>query len=174
MDNPAIVHLLRLVHVLGGVLWVGTVVFLAGFLLPSVRAAGPAGGPIMQQLVQARRLPLWLMGAAILTVLSGIALYWRDSAGFTSAWLASDQAQIFGLGGVLALSAVVLGMAVNSPAGKQLGELTARLQAAGRAPAPDEVATLQALQRKLARATTVGAVLLVLATAAMAVARYVP
>ena len=166
-------HLLRVAHIVGGVFWVGSVLFLAGFLLPGLRAAGPSAGPVMQQLVQVRRLPLWLMGAAIVTVLSGIALYWHDSAGFTSDWLASGQARVFGMGGVLALIAVVLGMAVNSPAGKQLGALMDRLQAAGRPPTPEELAAMQALQRKLSRATTWAAVLLVLATTAMAVARYV-
>jgi len=175
MDDLAVVHLLRVTHVLAGAFWVGTVVFLAGFLVPSVRAAGPAAGPIMQQLGQVRRLPRWLIGSAVLTLLSGIGLYWRASAGFTSAaWLASGQAQVFGLGGVLALVAAVLGTAVNNPTASRLGALTASFQAAGRPPTAGEVATIQALQRKLARATTAAAVLLILATIAMAVARYVP
>jgi uncharacterized membrane protein len=165
--------LFRLVHVVVGVLWVGAVVFIAAFLLPSVRAAGPAGGPIMQQLTQVRRLPAWLMGAAILTILSGLGLYWRDSAGFTSAWLRSGPAQVFGVGGVLAIAAAALGMAVNTPAAKRLGALTAHLQSAGRPPAPEELAEVQRLQARLARATLVAALLLVLATVAMAVARYI-
>jgi uncharacterized membrane protein len=167
------VLVLRILHVAVGAMWVGAVVFIAAFLLPGVRAAGPAGGAVMQRLIQAR-LSLWLMAAALLTVLSGFTLYWHDSAGFQSAWLGSGPGRVFGLGGVLALAAVIVGMAVNSPAARRLGELGGRVQAAGRAPTAEEGAAIQGLQARLARGATAVAVLLVLATVAMAVARYVP
>ena len=165
-------HLLRLVHVVLGVFWVGAVTFIAFLLIPSLRAAGPAGGAVMEQLA-ARRMHLWLMGAGILTVLSGFGLYWHDSAGFSSStWLASGPARTFGFGAVMALIAVVLGMAVNSPAASRLGALGARIKAAGRPPSPDELAEIQRLQQRLARASVLQALLLLLAAAAMAVARY--
>src|SRR3954466_12244525 len=123
MLNLNTVHLLRGVHILSGVFWVGAVLFIAGFLSPSIRAAGPAGAGVMQQLIGVRRLPLWLMSGTILTILSGIGLYWFDSAGFRSDWLGSGPGRVFGLGGVLAIVAAALGMAVNSPTARRLGEL---------------------------------------------------
>jgi hypothetical protein len=65
-------------------------------------------------------------------------------------------------------------MGVNSPTARELGAIGGRVQAAGRAPAPEEIATIQHLQARLERATIIAAVLLLLATTAMAVARYVP
>jgi hypothetical protein len=121
-----------------------------------------------------RRLPLWIMGAMVVTLLSGIGLYWRDSAGFQSAWLASGPGRVFGLGGAVAIGASILGMAINMPTGRRLAEITGRLHAAGRPPTPDEQATLAALQVRLGRASVVAAVLLVIATLLMAIARYVP
>lgn len=168
------IYILRVVHVAIGAIWVGIVVFLAAFLVPSVLAAGQAGGAVMQQLMQARRLPLWIMAAALLTVLSGLALYGHDSAGFKSAWLGSGPGRTYGFGAVCALLAVGVGMAVNTPTARRLGELTARLQGAARPPDPDELAAIQRLQIRLARGAVGAAVLLVLATGAMAVARYVP
>ena len=168
------IYLLRIVHIVSAVFWGGAVIFVAGFMLPSVRAAGPAGAPIMRQLVQVRRLPLWLMTAMIRTLLSGISLYWRDSDGFRSAWLASGPGRAFGLGGLLGILAAGLGMAVNTPTARRLGVLTARLQAEARPPTPDEAATLSRLQATLARATVAVAVLLTMAIVARAVARYVP
>ena len=168
----ALLIFLRLVHIVLGVLWVGAVVFIAFLLFPTIRDSGPAGGAVMQRLM-ARGLNLWLMGAAILTVLSGLALYWHDSAGFSStAWLASGPGRTFGLGAVFALIGVGIGMGVNSRAAKQLGALTAGIQAAGRPPTPDQTAAIQRLQERLAKGGVVVAVLLVLAAAAMAVARY--
>jgi uncharacterized membrane protein len=167
-------YALRILHIVVGVFWVGTVVFMAVFLTPSVRAAGPAGGAVLQQLMGVRRLPLWIMGAMAITLLSGVGLYWHDSAGFQSAWLASGAGKVFGLGGAVAIVASILGMAINMPTARRLTEISGRLQAAGRPPTPDEQATLTALQGRLSRASVVAAVLLVIATLLMAIARYVP
>jgi uncharacterized membrane protein len=166
MPGPTI-YLLRVLHIVIGVFWVGAVLFIAALLMPSIRASGPAGATIMRQLMQERRLPLWLMGAAVLTILSGLGLYWVDSAGFQSPWLASGPGRVFGLGAVMAIAAAGVGMSVNNPAGRRLAELAAPIQA-------EEAAQIAALQTRLNRGTTVVAVLLLLATLAMAVARYVP
>ena len=174
MSHPLALYALRILHIVVGVFWVGTVVFLAAFLTPSVRGAGPAGSAVLQQLMGVRRLPIWIMGAMVVTLLSGLGLYWRDSAGFQSVWLASGAGKTFGLGGAVAIVASILGMAVNMPAGRRLAEIGGRLQAAGRPPTPDEQATLAALQARLGRASVVAAVLLVTATLLMAIARYVP
>jgi uncharacterized membrane protein len=174
MSPLVTLYLLRVLHVVTGAVWVGAVVFIAVFLAPSVRAAGPAGGAVMQQLMQARRLPLWLMIAGVLTVLSGFTLYWRDSAGFQAAWLGSGPGRVFGLGGILALGAIIVGMGVNTPAARRLGDLTGRLQAAGRPPTPEELLVIERLQARLSQGARWAAVLLVLAATSMAVARYVP
>ena len=169
------IYVLRVLHIGFGVFWVGAVLFIAAFLIPSIRSAGPAGGAVMRQLVQGRKLPFWMMGAALVTVLSGFGLYWVDSAGFKSSeWLGSGTGRTFGLGGLLALIAGVLGSAVNAPAGKRMGQIAAAIQAAGRQPTPEEAAQIEGLQQRLNRATYWVAVLLLLAALAMAVARYVP
>ena len=174
MSHLLALYAVRIIHIVVGVFWVGTVVFMAAFLMPSVRAAGPAGGTVIQQLMGVRRLPLWIMGSMALTLLSGLGLYWRDSAGFQSAWLASGAGKAFGLGGAVAIAASILGMAINMPTARRLTEISGRLQAAGRPPTPEEQATLAALQARLGRASVVAAVLLVTATLLMAIARYVP
>jgi uncharacterized membrane protein len=164
--------LLRLIHIVAGVFWVGAIVFVAVFLLPSLRAVGPAAGPLMDQVVRVRRLPVWMMSATILTIFSGLALYGQDSAGFHSAWMRSGPGTVFGLGGLLGLVAAAIGMAVNAPTGKRLGALAAEIKLHGDPPTPAQGTELQLLQAKLSRASNLVAALLVLATAAMAVARY--
>lgn len=174
MAESLTLPLLRIVHVLAGAIWVGAVVFLSVFLIPSIRAVGPAGAPVMEQLGRVRRVPLWMMGATFLTLLSGFTLYWRVSGGFNSAWMASGPGRVFGLGGLLALVAAVVGITVNSPAGRRMGEFSATLQAAKRPPTAAEAAEMQRLQARLQRGGVWGMWLVVLATVAMAVARYVP
>ncbi|MEO8200140.1 MAG: hypothetical protein ABI679_06445 [Gemmatimonadota bacterium] len=172
--GTATVIVLRLLHVVMGVFWAGTVLFMARFLLPSIRAAGPAGGAVMQQLVQIRKVPIVLMTAAILTVLSGITLYWHDSGGFQGVWMASGSGRMFGLGGLFGLIAVIVGMAGNAPVGKRMGEVMAAIAKAGGPPSPEQVAELKRLQDRLYKLTQAVAGLVFLAVIAMAVARYVP
>lgn len=173
MQGTGTLHLFRLIHIVFGALWVGAAVFAAFFLLPTVRALGPAGGPVMQQLTQVRKVPVYMMLLAILTILSGIGLYWRDSSGFTGEWMHTGTGAILGLGGLLGILAVVLGMAIVTPTAKRLGELAA-MQGSGGPPAPAQVTEMQTLQARMARFMSIVAVLLLLATAAMAIARYVP
>jgi uncharacterized membrane protein len=174
MDSFVTLVVLRAIHILAGAFWVGAVFFTSLFLIPSLRGAGPAAGGVMQQLVQVRRLPLWVMSATVLTILSGIGLYWRDSAGFTSAWLGSGQGRVFGLGAVLSIVGAVVGMGVNAPAGRRMTAIAEQAKAAGRPPTAGETAEMQRLQTRMATAGQFVAVLLLFATLAMAVARYVP
>lgn len=174
MQGTGTLHLLRLIHIVSGVLWVGGVIFVMVFLMPTIRALGPAGGAVMQQMAQVRKLPVFMMSVAILTVLSGIGLYWRDSGGFSGPWMDSGSGRVFGLGGLLAILAVVIGMTIVSPSAKRMGALAGAMQAGGSAPNAEQVAEMQAIQARMGRFSLIVAVLLLLATAAMAVARYVP
>jgi hypothetical protein len=173
--SSGLLLLLRLIHIVIGVFWVGAVAFLAFFLIPTLESIGPAGGPVMQQLTQVRRMPAWLTAAGVLTILAGLLLYWHDSAGFGSAeWMGSGPGITFGLGAVLAIAGTGFGTAVNAPAARELGAIMARAQAAGGPPSPAELAAVQRLQMRLAWGARVSAVLLLLAAAAMSVARYIP
>jgi len=164
--------LLRLIHILLGVFWVGGTLFVALFLVPSVRALGPAGGPVMQHIVQKRKLPVYLTVAGVFTVLSGFGLYWHDSAGFTNGFMRSAGGMTFGTGAVAALIAVGIGMGVAAPSAKKVGVLGAAIAAAGK-PTPEQAAEMQRLQAKIGKAGGAAAVFLSIATIAMAVARYV-
>ncbi len=165
---------LRLLHILAGAAWVGMALFVGGFLIPALRAIGPAGGPVMQQIGQVRRLPAWIMTVALLTVASGFGLYWRDSVGFSSAeWLGSGMGRTMGAGGIVALIAMIYGMTVVSPMGKRMAALADAMQQAGGPPPADRVAEMQRLQARMGKASVVVGVVLVLATSLMAVARYV-
>jgi uncharacterized membrane protein len=165
--------LLRVIHIVCGAMWVGFVVFVSVILLPALRGAGPAAGPMMYQVARVRKLPLVNMAIAVLTVLSGLALYWQDSAGFSNAWMQSGAARTFGAGGAVAIIAIIIGMAISSPAGRKLGQLAGNAIQRGGAPTPEEAAEMQRLQMRMAQSNAVVAILVVIAAGIMAVARYV-
>jgi hypothetical protein len=172
METQTWLIVLRLVHIVAGVFWVGAALLITIFLLPSIRAAGPAGGEVMQQLTQIRHLPRYLEVATVLTLASGVLLYWHMSGGFHFAWFRSDPGLLFGGGGLLAILAGTLGFTVNAPTARRMGSLGAAIRQGGGPPTPEQAAELQRLQVRMFRASQLSAVLLVLSTAAMAVARY--
>lgn len=165
---------LRLVHILVGMFWVGSVLFVACFLMPAVRAAGPAGGAVMGQLMQGRKLPQFMMAGAVLTLLSGFGLFYVLSGSLGFRWFTVGMGRVIGIGALLTLVAMAIGMAVNAPTAARLANLTAGFQAAGRPPTAEESAEAAALQARLGRAAACVGILLVLAAACMAVARYLP
>ncbi len=91
---------LRLVHILAGVFWVGSAVFMAAIVLPAARAAGAEGGVFMERLMQQPRTRAALGAAMLLTVLSGLALYGRLSGGFARGWVTSPKGLALGLGAI--------------------------------------------------------------------------
>jgi uncharacterized membrane protein len=172
MFSLGILWLFRLVHILAGVFWVGGILMFGRFLFPAAQALGPAAGPVMDHLNRVRKLPQALMGAAFANVLSGLGLYWNLTMGFQPEMMGTPPVMVFGFGGIMAISAVVLGLSVNAPTAKRMGALMAAVQAQGGPPKPEQAAELQRLQGRLGWALKVVMVLLVLTTAAMALARY--
>lgn len=165
-------HLLRTLHILGGVVWTGTMVFLAFFLLPSARTIGPAAGPLIGHLMQVRKLPIYMLALGLITVLSGYWMYWHNAVIYGSSWLASGQGKVFGIGAVLATISWLLGFFVSRPTAKRMGLLAAQIAAAATPPSPALQAELGALQMRMGKVSVLIAVLLITATIAMAVARY--
>ena len=174
MFSTSVVTILRFIHIVVGVCWVGAVVFIAAFLLPTIKAVGPAGGAVMQDLTLVRRLPAFLTAGVLLTTLSGLALFYSDSMGFTGAWMASGPGKTFSFGAALGIITAIMGLTINAPTAKRIGALSAAVRASGGPPSAEQAAELQRLQGRLAGAMRIAAVLLLLATAAMSVARYMP
>ena len=172
MFSSGVVVVLRLFHIGAGVFWVGGVLMFTRFVFPAVQAVGPAAGPFMDQLTRVRQVPRALLGAGFVTSLTGLALFWHDSAGGQGDWMRSVTGMAFGTGGLLAIVALVIGLTVNSPTARRLGALAASIQAQGAPPSPEQSAQMGQMQARLGTAGRIVMVLLVLATAAMATARY--
>ena len=175
MEGRLLMMVLRLVHILGGVFWLGAVLITAGFLMPAMRATGGEATRFMNYVMQERRLQLYLSIAMVLTLLSGLAMFGYLSSAGSGAWARSRMATILGIGAVLAIVASAAGSMVVRPAGRKLAVIAQRMQAArtaGGAPSPADVAEMQALQARMARTLSLVATLLVFAAATMAIARY--
>jgi hypothetical protein len=98
---------------------------------------------------------------------------WALAAGSFSNWIRSGPWQIYSLGALCALIAAAIALGINIPTANRLGSLAAALRDARGAPTAAQSDLLRRLNARLARGTRIAAILLILATAAMATARYV-
>lgn len=164
--------LLRLVHVLGGIFWVGAGLFNLVFLGPAMAAAGPAAGPMME-VFRRRRMFVVMPTVALLTILSGLRLMMIASGNFSAAYFTTGAGRAFAFGGACAIVVFVVGLGLAMPMQKRLGTLGPLIAAASdestRAHLQAEAARLQGRMRVVGPVTTT---LLVLAAVSMAVARY--
>lgn len=159
---------LRLIHIVSGVFWVGGSMISALFLAPAVAATGEAGQQMMGYMVNKGRITVRITAAAIATVLAGAALYWIDSQGLTSAWTFSPTGLGFALGALLAIVGLVFGLMVGQSA-KKIGMIAA---ASKGQPTAGQLGEIQAAQRRMATSSQISTVVLILALVCMATARY--
>ena len=168
-----VVIVLRLLHIVSGVLWVGAAFAFFLYVVPSSKALGPdRHGAFIEQMIKVRRFPRYVITAGAITVLAGAALYWIDSDGFTSAWLRTPTGIGFSIGAVAGIASFALGPVAIAPTIAKLEAVGDRLKAEGRPPTPEEGATLQALDRRMTTIGRVDLVLLSVAVAFMATSRY--
>jgi len=165
------IFVLRLLHIFSGAFWFGTMLFNAQFLMPALGAAGPAHGIVMGELMK-RKMHIAMMGAAIVNVLSGAAMMFVVAGGDMGAWMQLRSSRVFAMGGVFAILAFIVGLVTNAPAAKRLGAITAGAAKRGGPPTPEEGAEIGKLQQRLKTGTMIVLLLLILAVAAMSVARY--
>lgn len=163
--------LMRLLHILSGIFWAGSMIFTARFLFPAIQDAGPDGAKVGAALAKRGFLTVMPI-VALITILSGLWLYWRLSDG-SPAFMRSGMGMTLGFGALCAIIAFVIGMVVARPAMMRATALAQGAAQAGPAERDGMLAQAQALRARSNAATQFVALLLGLAVAAMAVARYV-
>jgi len=163
---------LRLVHIIGGIIWVGSGVFAAFFLIPALSANRQVMPTVMEGL-QKRRVFIIVPTAGLITILAGIRLLWIDSAGFAESYMQTGPGRTFSIGGTAAIIALLLQVFVARPAGVKLGAIAAKLAASPPAPERDNLnAQAERLRRRNGIAALAAVLFGLLAASAMAVARY--
>jgi uncharacterized membrane protein len=169
--NPELI-ILRLLHILGAIVWVGSGVFTTFFLFPALRPGSPGFADVMGGL-QRRKLFTFLPIAALVTMLSGARLLQIISDGFSPAYFELRSGRIYAMSALAAILAFLLSMIVSRPAGVKAGVLAAQRQAATSDQERARIdATLATLRRRGSLSTAIAMGLLIAAAAGMAVARY--
>ena len=163
---------LRFVHIIAGIVWVGSGIFAAFFLIPAL-AANRQLMPAVMEGLQKRRVFIIVPTAGLLTILAGIRLLWIDSAGFAESYMQTGPGRAFSIGGTAAIIALLLQVFVARPAGVRLGRIAAQLAASPTAAERDSLsAQAERLRRRNGTATKAAVFFGLLAASAMAIARY--
>ena len=170
LSNLYVILVLRIAHVGGGVIWVGSAILYLFLLIPAARSAERAGEKFMQTL--GPRLGKMIGIVTTVTVLSGALLYARYLAGGISVMWTTHAGQAFTVGALAAVGSYAIGATVFGKTQEKISALRAAMQSAGDPPKPEQVAEVKRLQSFLMKAYRIDFILLVIAMVAMAVARY--
>ncbi len=163
---------LRLVHILGGIFWVGSFMYVSFFLMPALASSPALAGQLMAGL-QKRRLMTVLPIVALLTILSGIRLLWIVSVGFSDAYLSTPTGRTFSAAAGAAILAFLLSLLVSRPGFVRIGKLGATLATATDEAARQRIAgEMKRLSRRVTISNGIVSASLLLAAAGMAIARY--
>jgi len=164
---------LRLVHIVSGVFWIGGGLYTFFFLGPALASTPAVMGQVMAAL-QKRGVFTAQQIAAGLVLLSGIRLLMIDSAGFSGSYFATGTGKTFAIAGIFAVIAAVFNFGVARPTMERAMRVGAALAAA--ADAGEKARLTQQLDRLRKRGAIAGMLAVtfgILAASGMAVARYV-
>lgn len=161
----ALLSPLLILHVLAATFWVGTTLFMVLFLEPTVAALGPDGGKFMQKLIGSTRLSPALAATALLTVLTGLAMY-GPVTGNSMAVMLGDRLPLT-IGAIAGILSAITGGAMNGRASARMQALGKEIGAKKGPPAPEQLAEMQKLQATLRQGSRITAILMVIALVGM-------
>jgi uncharacterized membrane protein len=164
---------LRIVHIVTGVIWVGSLFVVVVFVQPSAATLGAAGAPFMSELRRRRFVDVVFVDALV-TVVAGSFLYWHDWHMYPSFgdWMGSNFGAALTVGALLATSGLVVAAIVTRPTIVRLVSLGRQVAGSGAPPSTEQVARIGALQHRLVVAERASFILVLFAVVAMASARY--
>jgi hypothetical protein len=164
--------LLRVAHVGSAMIWFGGAIVGSFFLQPTAKALGSAGQPFMDHLMNRGKMGIFVPIVAAVTILSGAALFWRDSAGLDTAWISSPTGLAYAIGGLAAIVALAGGLVLIGPGVAEQTAVRNELASGDGVPTDSQRERLARADRRLQLANRIDLPLLVVAGLMMAVARY--
>lgn len=138
--------ILRVLHIVSGILWAGGAVALGLFIAPTIGATGDVGKQFAAHLIGKTRFSAFMASVGGITVLAGAILYGIDSSWFQSGWMQTPTGIGFGIGAAAGILAFVFGMMLGN-ANKALAVLGAQIQGK---PTAEQMSAIQALQKRQA------------------------
>ena len=162
-----LIWLLRIIHIVAGVFWVGGTLIMTFFIGPTIGATGEAGQKFVGHLMNDLKFSNRMSAAAGSTILAGLSLFGLDARAGAN-WLRSGFATGLSIGAAFAVVGFISGLMIGRTT-KEMAQLGAQMQGK---PTPDQLTQMQAIRKRQATFSTISATTLVLAVIFMAIARY--
>jgi uncharacterized membrane protein len=162
-----LIWLLRIIHIVAGVFWVGGALIMAFFVAPTVGATGESGQRFVGHMMNNLKFSNRLAAAAGSSILAGLILFGLDARG-GDAWVRSNFATGLSIGAGFALVGFIVGILTgrNMKAMAQLG-----VQMQGK-PSSEQLTKMQTIQKRQTTYSYINVGALILAVIFMAIARY--
>lgn len=157
-----IVTVLRLLHIVAGLIWVGAAIVMTCYIEPTLERAGASGRPFLRQLYGGSRFPRLIPLSALITTVAGLLLY---------GLMSYHEAMSSSMGLVLTLGALV-GLLAFGHGAATVWRSAGRFAAMAASENADD-APLTQLQDKLRRNGRVSMWLAIVSLVLMAGARYI-
>jgi len=167
----ALIIILRLVHIFGGVAWAGASFFVGGVISPMVQSDESAR-PFMQKLNTRSKFYPYMALMATLTLLSGLILYWMLS-GFRADFITSGRGLTLTIGSLAGLIAWIMGMTNQQPTGKRMKALVAQIESSDGPPQPAQIEEMKSLAEKLSRDGILSTILISISLIGMSISQYI-
>jgi uncharacterized membrane protein len=164
----------RFLHIVAGVLWVGSAFLFVGFIGPSASEVGPSAGPLLTAAVKKRKVAKVIEGLGWTTVAAGWVLWLKDMSIRDSLgdWVGSSFGLVLTIGGVLATISAFVGAIGVGRNVERLVDTGNEVAESGGPPSAEQQARMDHLSSALERYGKIDLLLLLLAVTAMATARY--
>jgi uncharacterized membrane protein len=166
MSSALLILLARVIHIAGGVIWVGAMFTMSRAVLPIASKHGSEGGTRWMGMV-IRKLGPSSGIAGLLSIISGIYLMFVLHPHDTS-----PGGIVLMVGAAAALLAFIVGFFIGRPAGMKLAMLSEQAASQG-TPSAEAAQQLAPLQTKATSSAKITLILLIVAVLAMAIFRYV-
>lgn len=171
--NSTLFLVVRAAHVMAAAVWIGSHIFSTFMLMPAIDASGPSGGQVMMR-INRRGIVAYMFSVALLTLASGVVLFWRFTGGFDPAVAATHAGIAFGFGGTAGILAGAIGGGVIGRSAKRMAAIAGQLATL---PEGLEKSTLvrqaTALRQRMKLGSQLVTALQVVAVVLMAVGHYV-
>jgi uncharacterized membrane protein len=173
MDGEQIyIIILRILHIAGAMLWFGGGVFIIYVLDPTVELAKEDGTRFMHLLNRQRQFTALMPAASGTTLLAGLLLYERVSAGFNSDWMSSRPGMVLSIGAVAGTIAFITGAVFRSRIDKKRVSIGEAIYQANNRPTPEQLQELGELGESADVVNRVMMFSIVIALIAMSSAQY--
>ena len=159
--------ILRFVHIIAAILWAGGALTMSFFIAPTIGAIGDAGKQFAGYLMGKTRFTAYLTIAGVTAVLAGSLLYGIDSNWFQSGWMRTPTGIVFGIGATSGILAFIFGAMLGN-ANMALAALGAQIQGK---PTAEQMAAIQALQKRQSMTAKWNMIFILIAMAMMESAR---